>query len=149
MKSTAYVEFCHPPSLSGLSSVPQDSDTFANANNKMNVQPPTSVRPPLTLHLEQLRQAAQRATYTRAPNQTDRFRDLIYRWSAAMTPEQLSRRFTTAEIELLAGLVGKHGGRAAHHHIALALRSAGFIPCRDWSVAGRNRRYWKFQGVDK
>lgn len=52
-----------------------------------------------------------------------------------MTPDQRSRRFSTEEVERLAGLVGKHGGRAAHHHIALALRSAGFSPCRDWTVA--------------
>ena len=32
--------------------------------------------------------------------------------------------------------------RAAHHHIAQALRTLGFQPCRDWTVAGRNKRYW-------
>jgi hypothetical protein len=63
-----------------------------------------------------------------------------------MTPEQLSRRFKTEEIERLAGLVGKHGGHPAHHHIAQVLRAVGFVSCRDWTVAGRNRRYWKFQG---
>lgn len=146
MKSITYVDFCYPPSLSGPTGVPPDSDTSSNLNNKMNVQPPTSVRAPLRLHLEQLRQATQRATYTRPPSQTDLFRDLIKRWASAMTPEQRSRRFSTEEVERLAGLVGKHGGRAAHHHIALALRSAGFSPCRDWTVAGRNRRYWKLSG---
>ena len=135
MKSTTYVEFCHPPSLSGLTGVPPDSDTSANVNNKMNVQPPTYTHAPLRARLEQLRHAAQRGTYTRPPSQTEQFRSLICRWSETMTPDQRSRRFSTEEVERLAGLVGKHGGRAAHHHIALALRSAGFSPCRDWTVA--------------
>ena len=59
-----------------------------------------------------------------------------------MTPEQRNRRFTLEEIERLAGLVGKFGGRAAHHHIALSLWAIGFSPCRDWTSAGRNKRYW-------
>ena len=110
------------------------------------MQPPTSAHSPLRLHLEQLHRSVQRGTYTRPPSQTEQFRSLINRWSETMTPEQRSRRFSTEEVERLAGLVGKNGGRAAHHHIALALRSAGFSPCRDWTVAGRNRRYWKLSG---
>lgn len=110
------------------------------------MQPPTYTHAPLRARLEQLRHAAQRGTYTRPPSQTDRLRSQIKLWCESMTQEQRSRRFTTEEIERLAGLLGKHGGRAAHHHIALALRSAGFSPCRDWTVAGRNRRYWKLSG---
>ena len=113
------------------------------------MQPPTSEHSPLRLHLEQLRRSVQRGTYTRPPSQTDRLREQIKTWTESMSPEQLTRRFATEEIERLAGLVGKHGGRAAHHHMAKALRAIGFFSCRDWTVAGRNRRYWKFSGEMK
>lgn len=147
MKSTTYVEFELPPSLPGLTGVPQDKGSDVMTKAKTTVQPPTSAS--LRLHLEQLRRTAQRGTYTRPPSQTDRLRSQIKTWCESMSPEQRSRRFTTEEIERLAGLVGKHAGRAAHHHIALALRSVGFTPCRDWTVAGRNRRFWKFLGETK
>ena len=113
------------------------------------MQPPTYTHTPLRARLEQLRHAAQRGTYTRPPSQTDWLRSQIKTWCESMSQEQRSRRFTTEEIERLAGLMGKHGGRAAHHHIALALRSVGFTHCRDWTVAGRNRRFWKFLGETK
>jgi hypothetical protein len=146
MKSTTYVEFYHPPSLSGLTSVPQDRDTKLNANSKTPVQPPTSAGSPLRHRLEQLRQTAQITAYTRVLSQTERLRGQIKTWFESMTPGQRSRCFSIEEVEVLAGLVGKHGGHAAHHQIAQALRSAGFRPSRDWTVAGRNRRFWKFIG---
>lgn len=70
-------------------------------------------------------------------------------WLETMAPEQKRRSFTTEEVECLAGLKGKNGGRAAHHHIAQALRVVGFQPCRDWTVAGRNKRFWRFSGEKK
>jgi hypothetical protein len=66
-----------------------------------------------------------------------------------MAPEQRTRRFSVDEVERLASLVGKNGGRPAHHHIAQALRAMGFQPCRDWTIAGRNKRFWKFSGEMK
>lgn len=145
MKSTTYVEFLLPPSLSGLTGVPQDRDTTSMAKAKTTMQPPTSA--PLRSHLEQLRQSAQRDIHTPPSSQTDRLRDQLKAWAAALSPGLRSRRFTIEEVELLAGLVGKHGGHPAHHHIAQALRSVGFTPCRDWTVAGRNRRYWLLQRI--
>ena len=68
----------------------------------------------------------------------------VQSWVDAMTPTQRSRRFTTSEVEQLAGLTGKHGGAAAHHRIAQALRACGFQPRRDWTRAGRNTRFWIF-----
>jgi hypothetical protein len=146
MKSTGYMEFSLPPSLSGLTGVPQNRDTSISTKSKGSVQPPTSAGSPLRHRLEQLRQAAQITAYTRVLSQTERLRDQIKTWFESMTPGQRSRRFSIEEVEVLAGLVGKHGGHAAHHQIAQALRSAGFSPCRDWTVAGRNRRFWKFIG---
>jgi hypothetical protein len=116
------------------------------------MQPPTSTDSrnstyvPLRIQLEQLRNAAQYAQHTKPFRHSERLREQIKTWSESMTPEQKARRFTTEEIERLAGLLGKHSGRAAHHHIAQALRTLGFQPCRDWTVAGRNRRFWKFSG---
>lgn len=67
----------------------------------------------------------------------------ITAWLETMSPLEQRRPFTTEEVERLAGLAGKQGGRPACHHIAAALRAVGFKPCRDWTVAGRNKRYWK------
>jgi hypothetical protein len=110
------------------------------------MQPPTYKQATLRYRLEHLRQVAQRTANVRTPTQVDRFCEQLNTWSQSMTPDQRTRRFTTEEIACLAGLVGKHGGRAAHHQIAVALRATGFNPYRDWSVEGRNRRFWKFQG---
>jgi hypothetical protein len=149
MKSTSYAGFGLPRSLSGQTSVPQQHGNDMTAKTGKQVQPPTSSAGNLRLYLEQLRKNSKSGAYTRHTSQTDRLRDRIIHWTESMTPELRSRRFTTEEIESLAGLIGKNGGRAAHHQIALALRSVGFKPCRDWTLAGRNRRYWKFVGDQK
>jgi hypothetical protein len=149
MKSTSYVEFLHPPSLSGLTGVPQDRDTTITSKSKTSGQPPTSTHSPLRTHLEQLRNSAQKTIHTLPPNQANLMSDRIRSWVYSMSPEQRTRRFSVDEVERLAGLVGKHGGRAAHHHIAHALRTSGFQPCRDWTISGRNKRFWKFSGEMK
>jgi hypothetical protein len=142
MKSTSYVEFCSPPSLSGPMGVPKDRFTTVAVTSKKTLPPPTSGPLPLRVHLEQLRRCSERFIHTKPLQHKDRLREQIKTWAESMTPDQLTRRFSTEEIERLAGLVGKHGGRAAHHHMAEALRAIGFTSCRDWTVAGRNRRYW-------
>ena len=147
MKSTTYVEFSHPPSLSGLAGVPQNKGTPASSTSKTSMPPPTYTHAPLRKKLESLKQSTLHNTQTQRTSHQDRLRIQIKAWSESMTPEQRTRHFTTVEVERLAGLVGKHGGRAAHHHVAMALWAVGFKHCRDWTVAGRNRRYWKFHGV--
>jgi hypothetical protein len=113
------------------------------------MQPPTNLGLPLRVQMEQLRKTAHHDQITKPVRHSERLREQIKTWSQTMTPEQLARRFTTEEIERLAGLVGKNCGRAAHHHIAQALRALGFQPCRDWTIAGRNRRFWKYSGEIK
>ena len=115
------------------------------------MQPPTSryTHRPLRERLEDLRRSAKCDIHTQRTDQTNRLSGPIKAWCEDMSPDQRSRRFKLEEIARLAGLVGKHGGQAAHHHIAQALRSIGFSPSRDWSVAGRNKRYWKLQGDTK
>jgi hypothetical protein len=149
MKSTAYVGFYSPPSLSGPMRVPKDRDTTVTVKTKVPLQPPTSGPVPLRVQLEQLRSAAQKTIHTLPPNHANRIGDRIRSWVNSMSPEQRIRRFSVDEVERLAGLVGKHGGRAAHHHIAHALRASGFQSCRDWTTAGRNKRFWKFSGEMK
>ncbi len=149
MKSTTCMEFYSPPSLSGHMSVPKDRDTTIAVTSKKTLPPPTSGPAPLRVQLEQLRRSSERFIHTKPLRHTDSLRDQIKAWADSMSPEQRTRRFTTEEIERLAGLVGKHGGRVANHHMAQALRAIGFISCRDWTVAGRNKRFWKFSGEMK
>jgi hypothetical protein len=106
--------------------------------------PPTFNSVPLRTQLAQLKQAASETSRVEHQSHPAKLRDQIKAWSESMTPEQRNRRFTIEEVERLAGLVGKFGGRAAHHHIAQSLRNIGFSPCRDWTVSGRNKRYWKW-----
>ncbi len=105
------------------------------------MQPPTFNSVPLRIQLAQLKQTAE-AVRVNQLSHLAKLRDQIKTWSESMTPEQRKRSFTIEEIERLAGLVGKFGGRAAHHHIAQSLRTCGFSHRRDWTVAGRNKRYW-------
>lgn len=113
------------------------------------MQPPTYSHVPLRVQMEQLRKVARHDQYIKPARHSELLREQINKWCESMTPEQLARRFTTEEIERLAGLVGKHYGRAAHHHISQALRAVGFKPRRDWTIAGRNRRYWQYHGGAK
>ena len=106
------------------------------------MQPPTSNSVPLRIQLAQLKQASVEAVRVKHQSHRDKLREQIKAWSESMTPEQRKRRFTIEEIERLAGLMGKFGGRAAHHHIAQSLRAIKFVPRRDWTAAGRNKRYW-------
>ena len=105
------------------------------------MQPPTFNSVPLRIQLGQLKHAAA-AVRVKHQSHADKLRDQIKAWSESMTPEQRKRRFTIEEIERLAGLKGKTGGKTAHHHIAQSLRAIAFVPRRDWTVAGRNKRYW-------
>ncbi len=110
------------------------------------MQPPACNSVPLRIKLAQLKQTSEEGVRIKHQSQKDKLRDQIKIWMTSMSPEQRMRRFSTEEIECLAGLKGKNGGRAAHHHIAMALREVGLTPHRDWTIAGRNQRYWKFQG---
>lgn len=118
------------------------------------MQPPTKIIAMTTYtqlrqQLQSLKSQAQAATNTHRSHHrdVDILRGLVLKlstWKASMTPQEQSRCFTTAEIIVLAQLRGKHRPLPGDRQVSLALRAMGFIPCRDWTVAGRNRRYWKF-----
>ena len=63
-----------------------------------------------------------------------------------MTPRQRERRFTIQEVVSLAQLRGITLPNPPDRHVAQALGVAGFKPCRDWTRAGRNKRYWTLTG---
>ena len=69
----------------------------------------------------------------------------IQRWLETMTPIERQRRFTTSEVIALAHLQGKNGPSPGDRLVSQALRLHGFVPCRDWTVAGRNKRYWLYK----
>jgi len=123
------------------------------------MQPPTKIiamtaYTPLRQQLQSLKSQAQAATNTHRSNHRDAdilraLEQKLSTWKASMTPQEQIRGFTTAEIIVLAQLRGKHRPLPGDRLVSLALRAVGFIPCRDWTVAGRNRRYWKFSGEIK
>lgn len=108
-------------------------------------------RAPLRQQMTRLMQMVETQSAAKPhPAQTALSHDLrlnIERWLISMTPAERARRFTTAEIIALAQLKGKSGTVPAAHTVSQTLRSMGFMHCRDWTAAGRNRRYWKLHGV--
>jgi hypothetical protein len=120
------------------------------------MQPPTKIiamtaYTPLRQHLQSLKSQAQAATTTHRSHHRDAdiLRGLEHKlstWKASMTTQEQRRGFTTAEIIVLAQLQGKHRPLPGDRLVSLALRAIGFQPCRDWTIAGRNKRFWKFSG---
>ncbi len=72
----------------------------------------------------------------------DRLVHEINAWLKTMSQHQQSRKFTIDEVVTLAQLTGTYQASPAKREVAQALRALGFQSCRDWSVTGRNRRYW-------
>jgi len=73
----------------------------------------------------------------------------ITNWTQCLTPLQLGRSFSMEEVMALAGLKGRYRDRASVKYTGEALRRCGFKQQRDWTAAGRNKRYWKFAGEEK
>jgi len=115
------------------------------------MQPPTlSAGLPLRDYFAALTEIAEKQSHQQfelvtRPGSVQDLKAKVQAWVDTMTPAQKARRFTTSEVEQLAELRGKHGGPAAHHRIAQALRACGFTPRRDWTRAGRNTRFWKME----
>ncbi len=78
----------------------------------------------------------------------DRLIHEINVWLKTMSLQQQYRKFTIDEVVTLAQLTGTCQAYPAKREVAQALRALGFRPCRDWTKAGRNRRYWiKFEDL--
>lgn len=64
----------------------------------------------------------------------------IREWYESMAPAGRQRRFTLDEICIR--FQGRYRDRPAFRVIAAAMRRLGWSEGRDWTKAGRNRRYW-------
>lgn len=73
------------------------------------------------------------------------YQNAIARWVATLTPLQRMRRFSMGEIIKLTGACGINGKPASVQAMGDALHACGFVQKRDWTKAGRNRRYWKLK----
>jgi hypothetical protein len=82
-------------------------------------------------------------------NIADEYVGLIQTWVGRLPPVQLQRQFTIAEVIALATLPGHFRPTASLRHTGEALRRCGFKQKRDWTAAGRNKRYWQFLGDQK
>ena len=71
-----------------------------------------------------------------------RYQNAIARWVATLTPLQRLRRYGMDEVVKLAGVQGANGKPASIQAMGDALLACGFAQGRDWTTAGRNRRYW-------
>ena len=70
-------------------------------------------------------------------NYVNLLRDLF----ESMPQANVNRRWTVDE--LCKQLPGRYNEKPAQRMIASALRELGFTQHRDWTNAGRNRRFWK------
>jgi hypothetical protein len=73
----------------------------------------------------------------------------IKNWVQRLTPAQLGRGFSMEEVMTLAKLKGRYREQASVRYTGEALRRCGFKQKRDWTAAGRNKRYWLFEGKEK
>ena len=82
-------------------------------------------------------------------NNSMNYLDQIRCWYLQLSKVQRARLYTIDEIIRLARLEGRLGRKASVQLVGNALTACGFMPKRDWTAAGRNKRYWKFFGDEK
>ncbi len=99
------------------------------------------------------RQADSHAITARTNSATiptnERYQQSIQKWINSITPVQRARSLTMDEVIKLSGIRGANGKPASVQAMGDALHACGFKPKRDWTAAGRNKRYWHFDGVEK
>jgi len=79
----------------------------------------------------------------------DEYAERIQTWVSRLPPVQRYRQFTITEVIALATLPGHFRPNASLRYTGEALRRCGFKQKRDWTAAGRNKRYWLFEGEEK
>ena len=110
--------------------------------------PPPLIYRPLREQLDQLREktlgSAKSGPFVEKKCQqiVDEYTTLIRNWQDQATPIQRLRVFTIDELIRLTNLSGRFRIHASHRYTGEALRRCGFKQKRDWSAAGRNKRYW-------
>ena len=116
------------------------------------MQPPLIIRP-IREQMELLRKQAlskvepQPVMSASAQKIVDDYASLIRSWQEQATHVQRLRLFTIDELIRLTNLSGRFRVRASHRYTGEALRRCGFKQKRDWTRAGRNKRYWQFDGA--
>lgn len=86
--------------------------------------------------------APQPPTHAAHSSISDSYVTQIMNWSQRLTPAQLGRRYSMEEVMTLAGLKGRYRDNASVRYTGEALRRCGFVTKRDWTSAGRNKRFW-------
>lgn len=116
------------------------------------MQPPF-IQQPLYMRIKALKDEAKcndrPITPINPTNQSDALYEGVKIWRDSMTPDQLSRRYSSLEVIRLAKLGGKYRELPALQQLAQALRKNGFEQKRSWTNASRNQRYWVFTGEIK
>jgi hypothetical protein len=121
---------------------------------KSAVQPPV-ISPTLREQVSALVNAAQESKLYSLPGAkpidsiADRYFVQITAWTYGLSPVQRSRRYSIGEVMLLAALKGHFRDHASLRYTGEALRRCGFTQKRDWTAAGRNKRYWQLVGDEK
>ncbi len=113
------------------------------------MQPPTSQileRFSLRTDINRLKADANQLPIT--PSSTintdpvDVYTQAITKWLGTLPPTHQGRTYTLRELISLAVIGNPPGKPPADRHVSTALERCGFYRKRDWTVAGRNRRYW-------
>lgn len=130
-----------PPSLLGQLRVPQ------HGQRRQKMQPPLiyrSVREQMVRLRDQTLSPVKSnlASSTKDQKIVDEYTSLIRSWQDQATPVQKLRLFTIDELICLINLSGRFRDQPSHRYAGEALRRCGFKQKRDWTAAGRNKRYW-------
>ncbi len=116
-------------------------------NWRFEMQPPLIIRP-LREQMELLRKQSlsrvesQPIAAESSQKIVDEYTCLIRSWQDQATHVQRLRLFTIDELIRLTNLSGRFRVHASHRYTGEALRRCGFKQKRDWTRAGRNKRYW-------
>jgi len=98
-----------------------------------------------TVHRLKMEAMSEQATLVHAlPKGSipDEYVELIQMWVNRLPPVQRYRQFSITEVIALATLPGHFRPNASLRYTGEALRRCGFKQKRDWTSAGRNKRYW-------
>lgn len=101
------------------------------------------------LKTEALSANAVRVQPLKTANIADEYTQRIRAWVGRLPPVQRCRAFTISEVIALVPLPGHFRPNASLRYTGEALQRCGFKQKRDWTVAGRNRRYWYLVGDTK
>lgn len=106
------------------------------------------MRPWLLQQIEQLREQASHQVQVKLPSQPAStssrtnldYKQLIQHWYEQEAPALRERKYSMTEF--VVRFSGRFRPKPATRLIAEALRELGWTEHRDWTRAGRNRRYW-------